>query len=67
MGYFTELHDREARTVNPKPDDEIIDYVSTFNPRNSEKEQIKILERDIHMKDVPGRFKFIKSKRQENN
>ena len=63
---------REARTVNPKVDDEIIAYVSTFNPRNTGmygqiRDSVRILKRDSHMKDLLGRYKTFKNKRQENN
>ena len=60
------------RTVKDKQDEEVIAYVSTFNPRNTEayghiRENLKVLQRDTHVKNVLQSYKFIKSKRQERN
>lgn len=63
---------RTARQVKTNETENIIPYVSTFNPRNTEiygeiRNDLTILQRDNHMKDVLRPYKFIKSKRQEKN
>ena len=58
--------------TDKRNDEEIIPYVSTFNPRNPEiysqlHHDINILKRDPYMKTVLDQFTFIKSKRQPPN
>lgn len=60
------------KEVHHTNDKETIPYVSTFNPRNPEiyphlLHDIKILQRDSHMRNVLEKFNFIKSKRQPLN
>ena len=52
--------------------EEVIPYISTFNPRNPEMfteihSDINILRRDEYMKNAFSKYRFIKSKRQPPN
>ena len=58
--------------VNNTNNTETIPYVSTYNPQNPEiypqlLNDINVLKRDTHMRDVLDKFTFIKSKRQPPN
>ena len=60
------------RENSRKNKEEVIAYVSTFNPRDPElfgkiREDINILKRDNVMKEVLSKYKIIKSKRQPPN
>ena len=66
------LNREELRNVQEKEKEDIIPYVSTFNPNNSEiygeiHSDIKVLRRDEHMKEVLKKYNFIKCKRQSQN
>lgn len=55
--------------VKPKSTENIIPFVSTYNPKNPEmfniiKNNLPILQQDECMKQIFSRFSFIKSKRQ---
>ena len=60
------------RTVKSKPEECVIHFVSTFNPKNPEIfpviiNNLSILEKDEKMNDTISKYKFIKSKRQPYN
>ena len=63
---------QELRTVKTKTDENIIPFVSTFNPRNPEMhhiiiQNIPILYADPDMKEIFAKYDIIKSKRQPFN
>ena len=63
---------KTARQLKTNETENTIPYVSTYNPRNIEiyseiKNDLTVLQRDEHMKDVLHNYKFIKSKRQDRN
>ena len=65
--------DRNAlRTVATKNRENVVPYVSTFNPRDPEmfkviKENMPILHEDETMRNILSKYKIIKSKRQPYN
>ena len=66
------LRKQELRIVREKPDNDIITYVSKFNPKNSElfnsiRENLPILQEDETMNKMLQEFQIIKSKRQPRN
>ena len=61
-----------ARIVREKTNDNIITYVSTFNPKNPElfnsiRDKLQILQEDETMNQILQEFQIIKSKRQPRN
>ena len=63
---------KDLLTVKIKTEEDILPYVSTYNPRNPEaytiiKQHLPILYADQKMKDVLKNTKFIKCKRQPSN
>ena len=66
------LRQQELRIVRKKTDNDIITYVSTFNPKNPElfnsiRENLQILQEDETMNNILQEFQIIKSKRQPKN
>ena len=62
------LNRSELRTVKHKSDDDIVTFVSTFNPKNPELfhhyTKLDILLQDEIMRDILSNYDMIKSKRQ---
>ena len=66
------INKSESRLVREKPNDSIITYVSTFNPKQPElfqaiQQNLPILYEDDLMKEIIQKYTIIKSKRQPNN
>ena len=62
----------QLRTVKTRKDENIIPYVSTYNPKDPEMfrvivDHLPILQEDVQMCDILSRYKIIKSKRQPYN
>ena len=66
------LRKEELRIVREKTSDNIITYVSTFNPKNPElfnsiRDNLPILQEDETMNQILQEFQIIKNKRQPRN
>ena len=66
------LRKQALRIVREKTDNDIITYVSTFNPKNLElfnsiRKNLPILQEDETMNKILQEFRIIKSKRQPRN
>ena len=66
------INKSELRLVREKPNDSIITYVSTFNPKQPElvhaiQQNLYILYEDDLMKEILQKYTIIKSKLQPNN
>ena len=66
------LSKRELRILRKKTDNDIITYVSTFNPKNPElfnsiRRNMPILQEDETMNKILQEFQIMKSKRQPRN
>ena len=65
-----QLNREILRTV--KENEDIIPFVSTFNPKNPDvfniiNQSLPILREDRQMKELYSKYKFLKSKRQPKN
>ena len=66
------LNRQTLRIIKDKVQQDIIPFVSTYNPKNPEvfniiNQNLPILYEDRHMKDLYSKYTFIKSKRQPKN
>ena len=66
------LNRQTLKIIKDKIQENIIPFVSTFNPKNPEvfniiNQNLPILHEDRQMKELYSKYKFIKSKRQPKN
>lgn len=67
-----QLETDSLRTVTEKENDNVIPFISTYNPKNPEifcsiKQNLPILQQDHQMNEIFSNYRFIKSKRQPKN
>ncbi len=63
---------KDSNQVTEKENENVIPFISTYNPKNPEifcsiKQNLPILQQDHQMNEIFSNYRFIKSKRQPKN